>query len=349
VSAVAPLVGDSVKSLGAGAYLVTALPSAVLVLSTVALVTSRLYPWAEPVQNAKHEQIAPGLASVTYTVGQLGVSGAIVLTLLVVAGSVLLRPFQIVFVQLLEGYWRGGRLYQLRVSRHLTRYSIAATRVASGTITRPRTNDADEVARFARQVRKRDALKENARDTLNRYPAEPAHMMPTSLGNVLRMAETHAGDRYGLSTPIMFPRLYPFISARLDGELREQTNVLDSASVFTLLFTGLSVCSSPLIWRLDGWSFVPLAMIACAGVAYRGACTAALNVAQQQATAFDLHRFEMLAALRQRLPRWGSEEHEKNEELIEAIIGAAEQLSALEYVHHDQTTATPNKRWPRMS
>jgi hypothetical protein len=345
MSAVAPLTGESVKSLGAGAYLVTALPSAVLVLVAVGLVTSKLYPWAEPLTRPNGDKLDPGIASVVYTVGHAGVAGAIVLTLVVLAGSVLLRPFQIVFVQVLEGYWRGGLWHRLRVARHMSRHSIAATRLHMSTTTRPASGDAEGVASYARLVRQKAALQERAIQTLNAYPEDDRHIMPTTLGNVLRRAETSAGERYGLSTTLMLPRLYPQLSAQLDRELREQVNVLDSASVFTLLFGCLTAVDAPLAWRLDWWSVAPFLTASCAWVAYRGACTAAMHVGQVWATAFDLHRFEMLAAMRQRLPRHGKEERETNSALTEAIGGQAARLEALRYVHHDQTSH-PARRVP---
>jgi hypothetical protein len=178
---------------------------------------------------------------------------------------------------------------------------------------------------------------------LTAYPENGDHIMPTALGNVLRMAETSAGERYGLSTTLMMPRLYPQLSTQLDGELREQVNVLDSASVFTLLFGALTALAAPLAWRLDGWSVAPLVTALCAWVAYRGACTAAMNVGQLWATAFDLHRFEMLTAMRQRLPRHGMEEREANMALTDAVGGQRARLEALRYVHPDQT-APPIRR-----
>ena len=344
MSPVAPLTGESVKGLGAGAYLVTALPSAILVLSAIGLVSSRLYPWAEPLQDAEGVAVDPGIPSVIYTMGELGVTGAILLTLVVLAGSVLLRPFQIAFVQLLEGYWRGGLLSRLRVSRHMSRHSMAAARRHLSTTTRPADGDGDAIARYARLLRETDASRQRAAQILSNYPENGNLIMPTALGNVLRRSETTAGERYGLNTTLMMPRLYPHLSTQLDTELREQVNVLDSASVFTLLFGALTILTMPLAWRLDGWSVTPLIMVFSAWVAYRGACTAAMRVGQLWATAFDLHRFEMLASMRQRLPRHGVEERESNRALTDALDGYREGLDALRYLHPDQILP-PRRRW----
>lgn len=337
------LTSESVKSLGVGAHLVTALPSAVLVLSSVALITSRLYPWAEPVINEQNEPVTPGVDSVVYSLAHAGSAGVVVLTLTILGGAVLLRPFQISLVQVLEGYWRGGKLHQLRVGRHMTRLSVAASR-ALVTTDEPQVLSADAVTVYSRQLRAKEAMLSRADQTLRRYPDDGALVMPTTLGNVLRMAETSAGERYGLDTNTMFPRVYPFLSARLDGEYREQVNLLDSSSAFTLLFSALTVISSPLVWRVDAWSLLPFVTAVVAMISYRGACAAAANIARQLATAFDLHRFEMLTAMRQRLPRHGREEQEFNGRLSEAVAGSDAALMELRYRHPDQAVGSRIRR-----
>jgi len=78
------LAKESVKGLGVGAYLVTVLPSAVLVLTVFGLLSSRLYPWAENPSG----QAAPGPAAVVETARKLGPAGGAVLLLAVLASLV---------------------------------------------------------------------------------------------------------------------------------------------------------------------------------------------------------------------------------------------------------------------
>ena len=40
-------------------------------------------------------------------------------------------------------------------------------------------------------------------------PSQPDQVMPTALGNVLRNAELHPRDRYGIDAVLTWPRLYP--------------------------------------------------------------------------------------------------------------------------------------------
>jgi hypothetical protein len=115
VSAVDPLTKETVRELGPGAYLVSVLPAAVLILSALALWSSRLYPWSEPMKDDQGNTIGPGLESIVHGARELGAAGAIVVTLLVLSVAVLVRPLQVAAIQLLEGYGggRGGGLISI--------------------------------------------------------------------------------------------------------------------------------------------------------------------------------------------------------------------------------------------
>jgi hypothetical protein len=57
------------------------------------------------------------------------------------------------------------------------------------------------------------------------YLPKPKRLLPTRLGNALRAAEDRAGQRYGLLTVTILPRLYPYLSERV----RRPCNQLDVA------------------------------------------------------------------------------------------------------------------------
>lgn len=322
MTAVASLTGESVKSLGAGAYLVSVLPSATLVLSIAAISTSRLYPWAHPLSD-NGKKVPGGLESVIYSATQAGAGGVAVLTLASLAGAVLLRPFQIALVQVLEGYWRGGTFASHAIDRHMMRRRVAEVR-RTPRVNAPERGMAEDVAAYARSSHRARRMRARAIAVSDCYPVDAQDTLPTTLGNILRASETSAGERYGLNTVRMFPRLYPYLSPRLDSELKEQTNVLDASAAFTLLFAALTVLSAPLIVRVDWWSLVPFGTAAVAFLAYHGACRSAALYGTQLMVAFDLHRFEMLAAMRQRTPVDGYEEHQANIALDRALHGKLE-------------------------
>lgn len=314
----AALSKESVKSLGAGAYLVNVLPSAVLVLTIFALFTSRLYPWSNPVINERRP-VAAGLESVVVVASRLGIAGGIVLALVVVVGAVLLRPFQISTVQLLEGYWRrGGLLKVVAIERHARRASASVAR-SHIRLQRPDDPSFASVAQFARIAHRARSIEERAAETADHYPVRVKWVMPTALGNVLRRAETTAGERYGLDTVHTYPRLYPHLSARLDAEVNEQLNGVDVTATFVVVFSVQALLTTPLLWRLDWWSAAPLLLTALAALSYRGSLSAAGRYGQMLGTAFDLHRFDMLASMHLPLPSDGECEYNTNMQLSDVL------------------------------
>jgi hypothetical protein len=321
MSEVSSLARESVKSLGAGAYLVTVLPGAVLVLGIFALVSSDLYPW----MNHQSASPPPGPAAVVASVQDLHASGTAVLVLTVLTVAVLLRPFQITMVQLLEGYWSGrgrGVFIGLAVERHQRRRAHFTARSRPYRTT-ARGNRFNQAAAYSRRMNREDRMQERALDALESYPAHLEHTMPTLLGNVLRRAETTAGERYGLATVATYPRLYPYLSQRLDAEISEQVDGLDTTATFTLLLWTLAVVAAPLIYRLDLWGLVPAVLAVLAGLAYRGARIAAARYGTLLATAYDLHRFDLVRGLRLPLPADVKSERTDNERLSERLAGRA--------------------------
>jgi hypothetical protein len=212
---------ESAKSLGPSAYLVNVLPSLVLVLTVFVLVSSRLYPWEHPWHDGKGRLIPPGLASVAHTVQELKVAGAVVLLFVVLLVAITFRPFQVAAVQFLEGYWRRGALDGLAVELHARRLSASLSR-STMTPWSSGSTDFTTVARDSRHARRIAQMSSRAGRVAESYPEAAADLLPTSLGNILRRAETSAGERYGLGTVITYPRLYPYVSARLSAEMAMQ-------------------------------------------------------------------------------------------------------------------------------
>lgn len=326
MSDLATLSKESVKGLGAGAYLVNVLPSAVLVLSFVALVEARVLPWSRPLVY-KGQSFAPGAPSVVETVREDGVAGGVVLLLGVIVVAVLLRPFQIRIVQLWEGYWRQGGLFKaLAVERHARRASAISLRAELPDVPFPDNAKFENVAVYARQRYRAERIKDRAWKDKGSYPRRVEWILPTRFGNVLRCAETIAGERYGLKTVEVYARLYPHLSSRLDAQIREQLNVIDVMATFVLVFGVETLLYAPLLWRVDWWSIIPVLFAGFGGLSYRGATTAAKHYGQLLITAFDLHRFDMLTAMHLPLPENGDREYESNKRLVE-LLTADQELS----------------------
>jgi hypothetical protein len=173
-------------------------------------------------------------------------------------------------------------------------------------------------------------------------------VLPTRLGNLLRRAETSAGERYGLTTVVTYGRLYPHLSDRLDRQMAMQLDLLDTMSAFTLVFSGQALATTPLVARFDGWSLLPAAFVVFALIAYRAACQTARHHAVTLATTYDLHRFDMLKALHLPLPGDAEQEYIENLRLSE-FFGNEPLLSESEradwkYVHPSAESSTDGSR-----
>jgi hypothetical protein len=145
-------------------------------------------------------------------------------------------------------------------------------------------------------------------------------MAPTSLGNVLKSAETYPMRRYGAPAVRVWPRLYTLLPDELRTGLDDARSSMEFllviafyASVFTVPATVYLMCfEANLVWILAallGGSLV-------AAVGYRGAHAPAEIYGDQVRAAFDLHRRKLLVALGGPLPATVQEERRTWDELI---------------------------------
>jgi hypothetical protein len=129
------------------------------------------------------------------------------------------------------------------------------------------------------------------------YPTDPADVLPTRLGNILRSAETYPSDRYGADAVLTWPRLFPKLTASLTAaraEIEFQVMVSAQAAFFALAAGGwLAVTSSP------DWLFLTCywGAAALSWATYRGALAPARLYGDQVRVAFDLYRQELLTRL----------------------------------------------------
>jgi hypothetical protein len=312
------LTGDGSKALGPRAILVNLLPAALLTLLTVLLVGSG----------------APGdpqLSNLETTVEGLQSGPALALLgIVVLVATVILQPFQIGVVQLLEGYWAAAPDGRVR---------SAATRRVIGIATefqrrRFRLLEAMRTANLTELERARLELE------LEGYP-EPSKMMPTRLGNVLKAGEQRAGGRYGLDADLVFPYLYPFLRQPFQTAWDDLTNQLDSAAHLFVTFLLATTISAGLLLPSGGdgwWLTIPPIFSFLAWLSYRSTIAAARQQSRLLAAAFDLHRFDLLTAMRLQLPRDPQEELQLNRQIMEMVLadlpGQPNRRRALRKHHH---------------
>ncbi|MFI6390927.1 hypothetical protein [Nonomuraea sp. NPDC050540] len=132
------------------------------------------------------------------------------------------------------------------------------------------------------------------------YPSDPAEVMPTRLGNILKNAELHPEDRYGLDAVVIWPRLYPLLP-------EEQRAALVAARTELEFFLTVSVLAA--VYSAASGIFLILAgaapglFLLCHGaggvaalLAYRAALPSARLYGQQVKVTFDVHRALLLTA-----------------------------------------------------
>ena len=303
------LAEGGVNSLSLRFYLVSLLPSALLAFFIFALWSS-----GAPASYPSIEQAIGRLQTLT---------GAQVALMLVgvVLFAVILQPFQIMLVQLLEGYWRPTPMGQMAMDigievqrRRLRALEIAKHMPADGNGS---AGSEDPTLRPPSP----DQLKSDWADTRLRYFPSIHRLLPTLLGNTLRAAEDRAGERYGLATVTTWPRLYPSLSEKLHDVLNDRRDQLDTAARLCATFLLATVIAVGFLAPNGGrWALlVPAASLSLAWISYRAAVAAGELHGVLLETAFDLHRFDLLASLHFDPPTDRRKEYELNRQLSEFL------------------------------
>jgi hypothetical protein len=153
---------------------------------------------------------------------------------------------------------------------------------------------------------------------VQQYPNE-SHMMPTRLGNVLRAEEDRAGQRYGLSTVDVWPRLYQLLPQRLIDSASDARNELELSLRFSGTFFLAGTSSFVLMFQHGLWLLVPIVWLLSAWLSYQTAIRAAAQYGEAVKLAFDLHRFDLLRALHVPLPTDAKQELLINRRLSESL------------------------------
>jgi len=228
--------------------------------------------------------------------------------------AVILQPFQIGMVRILEGYWPDVPIISHLTSLFVEHQQRHVDHLQESTPDVIAPAD-DKNAPLGRRVQARrdflakSAAKARAERRLSRYPfSEDSELLPTSLGNALRTGETTAGERYGLDTLSSWPRMYPNISSRLAESADSARDALDGSVNLCVAFFFLAIISAAAAYHNPGAVWIPILALLLMAMTYAGAVTAAVSYNEILRTAYDLHRFDMVKALHYKLPDTGQEE-----------------------------------------
>ncbi|MFF4532254.1 hypothetical protein ACFY1P_23645 [Streptomyces sp. NPDC001407] len=286
---------------------VSYLPTYVAVLYLTALLAARTGAGRIDAARALHR--LHGLSAAELAV--LGVGALLV--------SVVLHLSQLPLVRLLEGYWprRAGALTRLAVKCQ----SRARRRLARHADVPPDPTEAERQRALAA-----------AWQLGRRYPPEPVALLPTALGNALRAGEANAGAAYGADAVPWWPRLYPLLGEQVRSIVDDRRDQLDLACRLSVTAGVTGLVGIPLLIGGGWWLSSVAALLLLAWVAYRGAVSAAVGYAEAMTAAFDLHRFDVLAALRLPLPTDPSAEQRLNRRLSR-LWSQGVPLTGVHYVH----------------
>jgi hypothetical protein len=277
VSGTIPL-GEVVKSVTPRFNLVGLIPSVLLAINIGALIASGSFAGE------------PNMHLLLLRAREVNVFDATVLFLVVLSIALVVHPFQLLLVRILEGYWD-----ETPVLRKIKFVGMEINR--------------RRWAKFRRESADTDRLS-------RLYPPFTPDFLPTRLGNVLRAAERRAGLQHGFTKPgEMFPRVYPYISAGLASGISSARDTLDIACrmcvvLWALAFLdGIVLCTDGALPASDGaWLVVPVVAALLGSLSYRGAVRAAGAYGRFLFYVFDLHRQDLIRALGYEPPERAADE-----------------------------------------
>ncbi|MEV0737239.1 hypothetical protein AB0I51_14965 [Streptomyces sp. NPDC050549] len=230
--------------------------------------------------------------------------------------AMLLHPFQVRAVRVLEGYWARWPA-TARIAGVLT--EIQRRRWLALRMRAERTGTDGITVRVGADAKRRLAAR------------PPAHvLLPTALGNALRKGEISAGERYGLITLTSWPHVHMQVSPRMARTLSSTRDALDTAVNLCWSFLATSVLSAVALYDEPNARWLPVGTLVAAALAYKGAVTAAETYSGLMHVVYDLHRFDLLEALHHPLPD-KEQERELFEEVSATLVG--EWVADLSYEH----------------
>jgi hypothetical protein len=283
---------DLLRAAGDRFSIVSVFPAALVVFDVFVLVQSGAFSGR------------PDIHALIVQSKHLGAGTILLLALSVFVLGLMLQPFQLAMVRLLEGYWGASRPATFifnRVAAPRRRWFATQLQLSRLQIAEPKPVSGQRIDGYheeLREFRKRQRKKARADAVRLRYPRTVDRVLPTALGNALRSFEDTAGQRYGLETIPAFRRLYPLMSNSLSKSYADSRLQLDSAAGLCVAFFVITLVSIPPLAGDGWWQAMPAGTALLTWITYRGAIASALLMGRHVTTAFDLHRHDLIAAMR---------------------------------------------------
>jgi hypothetical protein len=236
----------------------------------------------------------------------LGIGQALALLIAVTLAAVLLQPLQLSLLRFMEGYWPWPFNLRWTSSFHRVRRNYlrgkAEVRWKDDGYTGDTPPEPDQ-----QEVQRAGAAGRRLRQ---RYPVPDHLIRPTALGNVLAAMEDTAGRPYGADAVIIWPRLYPLLGDEVRSLVDDRRNMLDACARMAATLLAAAAGSFVLLYGAGWWRLLALAPLGLSFVAYQAAVQSGLAYAEAVRIAFDLHRGDLLDALRMPPPGSMAAEYE---------------------------------------
>lgn len=248
----------------------------------------------------------------------VGVADFSIAVLLIVVVSLAVNPFQTKLVKVLEGYWRPVGIRSLLIQRCIERQKgfrkrldIAATSLAQPTwfqVLCEQLLDEANVAESRHRQRKHARARRSANypPPSRRRPNIDAdgnqleltdRIMPTRLGNALRVAEDDAMTRFGIDSIAFIPLCFSVADDRQIDLLNDAQTALDVAVKFVYVWWILA-CLSFVVFFDDGpFLIAALGAFLLSMISYEAAVDAARVYGIAMNRMIHLYRLDVLAKL----------------------------------------------------
>jgi hypothetical protein len=274
------------------------------------------------------------------TASHLGIGEIVLLAIGITLVAVVVQPFQLALVRVLEGNFPGsGKALKCQLCR---KKSLATKRREA---IDKASNAADELLKAIdkasglpeiRKIRReldgftQDAGVASERLRL-RYPRSDYVVRATGLGNALAAMEDTVGAGYGLDPVVTWPRLYPLLSDPVRAAVDDFRDSLDAAARLAATSAIAALATIALLaWHSEWWTSLALVPLAVAVVSYLATIPAAIGYGLAMQVAFDLHRFDLLRAMHLEEPDSAKVEKASNADLPAAEEHFTAALTALD-------------------
>jgi hypothetical protein len=148
----------------------------------------------------------------------------------------------------------------------------------------------------------------------------------TRLGNIIESYTSYSFKRYRIEPEVFWPHLQTVIGDKLRAALGESRTMLDFAltsATLAILYMLLCLFGGPWLYRSPWfWAWHVFGGAVIALMAYRTAVVVALQFGDLFRASFDLHRLDLLKALRRKAPATFGAERDKWAELSGLVLYA---------------------------